>query len=355
MKRYYFEKEAQVTQLQNAVAHQRLSQSRTSLDDGEYVNRLTRLDGLIAQLAFQIRKDWRVIPSWLHSSVNKDAMSTGKQEMTAVGRAFISHWICKEAFEKYFHPALSFESSRELKSIQLNLRRYAPALQIGEEEDALTSKITNWRLATMDGLHPAFISPEAGARRQQLVQTLNQELVKSLHDHMSDPPPAGVEGGVSMVIDLVVATLGHLPAESRDVSIEYYMPGTLIHPDFMKAEQGIPPLSNPIASFDLMEGEVASHNGDGDDEERADGSREETEQTKEQTSSKRGFLGGLVKGKKSGNRPPFQQEGATQSSTSLQPPSSSGGPQIDRVRLCILPGVQIRGKTMLAKAPVYAM
>ena len=85
MKRYYFDKESQVTQLQNAVAHQRLSQSRTSLDDGEYVSRMTRLDGLIAQLAFGFRKEWKTIPSWMQASVNKEAVITGKQEMTAVG------------------------------------------------------------------------------------------------------------------------------------------------------------------------------------------------------------------------------------------------------------------------------
>ena len=33
VKKYYFEKESQVHQLQNTIAHQRLSASRTSLDD----------------------------------------------------------------------------------------------------------------------------------------------------------------------------------------------------------------------------------------------------------------------------------------------------------------------------------
>ncbi|KAI7343295.1 hypothetical protein KC336_g23065, partial [Hortaea werneckii] len=46
VKKYYFEKEDQVKQLQNSLAHQRLSQSRTSLDDSEYTTRFNRLDGL---------------------------------------------------------------------------------------------------------------------------------------------------------------------------------------------------------------------------------------------------------------------------------------------------------------------
>ena len=106
VKKYYFEKEDQVKQLQNSLAHQRLSQSRTSLDDSEYTTRFNRLDGLIAQLAFAIRKNWKTLPSWLANSVNKDAITTGKQEMTVAGRAFISKWIVREVFETYFHPDL---------------------------------------------------------------------------------------------------------------------------------------------------------------------------------------------------------------------------------------------------------
>ena len=101
VKKYYFEKEDQVKQLQNSLAHQRLSQSRTSLDDSEYTTRFNRLDGLIAQLAFSIRKNWKSIPSWLLSSVNKDAVATGKQEMTAAGRAFISCWLVEEVFDAH--------------------------------------------------------------------------------------------------------------------------------------------------------------------------------------------------------------------------------------------------------------
>ena len=80
-------------QLQNSLAHQRLSLSRTSLDDSEYTTRFNRLDGLVAQLAFSIRKSWRSIPSWLVNSVNKDAVMTGKQEMTAAGIALISNCL----------------------------------------------------------------------------------------------------------------------------------------------------------------------------------------------------------------------------------------------------------------------
>lgn len=110
MKRYFFEQQTQVHQLQNTLANQRLSLSRTSWDDSEYATRFGRLDGLIAQLSFSIRKDWKSIPAFLYPVVNKTAVEIGKQEMTAVGRAFISHWLVENIFEKYFHPDLNLVS-----------------------------------------------------------------------------------------------------------------------------------------------------------------------------------------------------------------------------------------------------
>ena len=81
MKRYYFDKEAQVQHLQNTVAHQRMAVSRTVLDDNEYANRFTRLDGAIKDLAFSVRKDWRSIPAWLHGLVTEDATAAGTKSV----------------------------------------------------------------------------------------------------------------------------------------------------------------------------------------------------------------------------------------------------------------------------------
>ena len=85
VKRYFFERDAQVQQLQNTVAHQRMATSRTVLDDDEYATRFNRLDGAIKDLSFNIRKDWRNIPPWLQPVVNEDAHNVGTKEMTAVG------------------------------------------------------------------------------------------------------------------------------------------------------------------------------------------------------------------------------------------------------------------------------
>ncbi|KAL9088640.1 MAG: hypothetical protein Q9159_002975 [Coniocarpon cinnabarinum] len=325
VKRYYFEKDAQVTTLQNALAHQKLSQSRTSLDDGEYMQRLTRLDGLISQLAFGFRKDWKSLPIWLQPHVNKDCITVGKQEMTAVGRAFISKWLCDEVFNRYFHPGLGPEVSRELKSIQNNIRSYGTALQTGEEEDALTAKIINWRLATMDGVQQQLNSAEATTRRQHLIELLDAQLVSSLTEYMTEMP-AGLEGGVHMIVELAVTLLMHLPFESRDVVIEYFSPGTTFDERVMRAETTpIAPLGAPM--MEPMDSDRISVHS-----ERSDGEGEDEPRGMERQEPRKGFFKDLVSSKKS--PPPKNVNAAAQSQNSLlQPPGSSGGPKDEKVRL----------------------
>ncbi|KAI9726422.1 MAG: hypothetical protein M1828_001244 [Chrysothrix sp. TS-e1954] len=361
VKKYYFEKDAQVTQLQNALAHQKLSQSRTSLDDGEYIARLTRLDGLIAQLAFGFRKDWREIPLWLQPWVNKEALSIGKQEMTAVGRAFISQWIVEEVFEKNFHPGLDPEVSASLQTIQKNLRYNAPALATDEEEAALTDKILTWRMTTMEGLQPILKSSEASTRRQTFVDLLNVQLISALHEHMNDPPPAGLEGGVNMIVELVVAMLSHLPEESRDVQMDYFPPGTLLSADLMKVEGGVPPLNDPMAELSESEGASLEINV-GDAAETSDSVAQETEAGAQQEQSRKGFLGSIIGSKKqspSHASTDTQRGGsATASQNELSQPagSSVGESTGGRVRFAVLPALQIRGKTgVLQKALVFRL
>ncbi|KAK3065501.1 hypothetical protein LTS18_006212 [Coniosporium uncinatum] len=246
VKKYYFEKESQVHALQNTLAHQRLSQSRTSLDDSGYTTRFERLDGLVAQLAFSIRKDWRRIPEWLQMGVNRDALATGKQEMTVVGRAVICKWIVDEVFDKYFHPDLDTSLSMSLRSIQRDIRRLAPPFQSAEEEENLSSKVIAWRLATLEGLQDQFRGPLPAEHRQKLVAQLNEKLIAHLKSLLQDPAPPDVDGGVFMIVELAVGIALHVPMESRDVVIEYYHPGTIIVDEKMKTETGIPPLKEPM-------------------------------------------------------------------------------------------------------------
>ena len=352
MKKYYFEKEDQVKQLQNSLAHQRLSQSRTSLDDSEYTTRFNRLDGLVAQLAFSIRKSWRSMPEWLDKSVNKDAVSIGKQEMTAAGRSFISKWVVDEVFNKYFHPDLEPSLSAQLKAIQLNVRRFAPPTQSVEEEEYLTSKVINWRLATLEGLQDALRSPQCPANRAQLTDMLKERLIAALSVHLQDPPPSDLEGGVHMIIELVVSIAIHLPVESRDVVIEYFMPGYSIMQEQMKLESGIPPLQMSIADDQAERASMKSAASDITD--LTDGSNAHGDQPKKR-SMLSALTGGGSKTKSSAHQGKHANAGG--SSSSLHRPESAQGLKEDqppRVRMAAGIGVQIRGRAVLVKAPVFS-
>ncbi|KAF2158684.1 hypothetical protein M409DRAFT_71529 [Zasmidium cellare ATCC 36951] len=348
VKKYYFEKEDQVKQLQNSLAHQRLSQSRTSLDDSEYTTRFNRLDGLIAQLAFSIRKSWKSIPQWLVNSVNRDAVATGKQEMTAAGRAFISCWLVEEVFDKFFHPDLEPSLSSQLKTIQRNIRKSAPISQTAEEEEYLISKVVNWRLATLEGLGEALRSPACPDNRQKLTDTLKDGLVSALALHLQDPPPSDLEGGVHMIIELVVSIAIHLPLESRDVVIEYFMPGYSIMPDQMKVESGIPQLITSVADDAADRVSLKSATSDVTD-------MTENSNT-DQPSKKRSMLSALT-GTGGKSKAQGKHAGAAGSSSSLGRPESSQGMKEDvppRVRMAAGIGVSVRGRSVLVKAPVFS-
>jgi hypothetical protein len=367
VKRYFFEQQTQVHQLQNTLANQRLSLSRTSWDDSEYATRFNRLDGLIAQLSFAIRKDWKSIPPWLHPVVNKTAVEIGKQEMTAVGRAFISHWLVENIFEKYFHPDLEPGFSTQLQMIQLNIRKFAPSCHSTEDEDSLAAKVINWRLATLEGLSDLLRAPQAELNRQRLTETLNEKLIASLQMFLNDPAPPDLTGGVPMIVELAVSIAQHLPLESREVHIEYFPPGHGILSEFMKMESGIPPLTSPIVEIDetdrLSLKSVASRLDDtasvGDQDMQGQQASQPLKEDK-----KRGIFGGFGTSKKPttasaslGKRETSLGQGGSQQSLTAPPGSSSGLKDElppPRVRLAVGVAVQIRGKSVLMKAPVYS-
>lgn len=180
VKRYYFEKDAQVQQLQNTVAHQRMAVSRTVLDDNEYVNRFARLDGAIKDLAFSIRRDWKSLPTWLAGHVNEDAHATGMKEMTAIGRATMSRWLVEEIFERHFHPALEPNLSMQLKSIEMNLRRQQTKAYTEEDRENAIARISNWRRTTFDGLTDSLQGKAAEENRAQLIDRLVEKFVACL-------------------------------------------------------------------------------------------------------------------------------------------------------------------------------
>jgi hypothetical protein len=353
----YFDKTAQVEQLQNTLANQRLSQSRTSLDDSEYMTRFQRLDGATTNLSFNIRKDWRTIPNWLAPYVNQDALKVGKQEMTAVGRAVITRFLVDEVFNKSFHPGLEGELSTNLKSIEQNIRRFSPALNNQEESDALTAKVVQWRLATLEGLKDVVNSPESEDYRKQFSRVATTNLTASLINFLQEPVPAGIEDSAHMIVELAVSIAANIPLESRDISIIYPMPGDPVQPLFMKIETGVPPLENP--GVDTSSEVDASSTGSGDKEEAIKESEKGDGKLRKEKTKGPGMLQGLMGGSSQGERAPKKQtsvssqnptEGSSEGKGKI---SSEDGPQ--KVRFAGFVGVEVRGRQMLGKAPVWTV
>lgn len=395
MKKYYFDKEAQVQQLQNTLAHQRLAQSRTSLDDNEYINRFSRLDGAINNLAFNIRREWRSIPPWLAPAVNKDATTNPTKEMTAVGRACIARWLVDELFNRVFHPALDPGLSTQLKIIEKNLRRFAAPTPSDEEKEALMAKIGNWRLSTLEGLNEVLASTSATENRNSLTTMLVEKMVAALTMNLKDPAPPGLEGGVSMIVELAVGIACNLPLESRDVFVEYVYPNSRIDENIMKIESGLPPLTNPgegiieeaASRSSIEKPDVETSNNDidslkdgaGDDVESSpmnsnpstqnaqqiqkekDGLHAQQQQQQQVQKKKGSMFGGFMGGKKAGSVPAgsgvlaqkemLAKEKEQQQQQAQQQQQQQ--PKEEKVRFCAFLAVEVRGRSVLMKAPVW--
>ncbi|KAI0603313.1 hypothetical protein F4775DRAFT_23617 [Biscogniauxia sp. FL1348] len=344
VKRLYFDGKtqieqlgSQVEQLQNAVANQRMSQSRTALDDNEYSTRFNRLNGAINNLAFNIRKDWRTLPEWIERFVSPEAIKTGKQEMTAVGRAVIVRWIVEEIFNKCFHPGLDVNLSCHLKEIERNIRRFSYTMTSQEEYDALTAKVLNWRMATLEGLQHMLNSPESSEYRNDFTKMATSNLTATLYQYLTDPPPAGVDGSASMIVELAVGIAANLPMESRDVALTYPLPGDPIQLDIMELEKsGLPPLPDPV--------------------EETEDSTKENDKAARREKTKSGMLTML-----GGTPNPGSRKGSTVSlltdtaTTAVPPPLPPPPKDPSRVRFAGFIGVEVRGRQVLVKAPVWAL
>ncbi|KAI4176591.1 MAG: hypothetical protein LQ343_000882 [Gyalolechia ehrenbergii] len=388
VKKYYFDKEAQVQQLQNTLAHQRLAQSRTSLDDNEYINRFSRLDGAINNLAFNIRREWRSVPPWLAPAVNKDATTNLTKEMTAVGRACIARWLVDELFNRFFHPALDPGLSTQLKLIEKNLRRFAAPTPSDEEKEALMAKIGNWRLSTLEGLNEVLSSASATENRNSLTTMLVEKMVAALTMNLKDPTPPGLEGGVSMIVELAVGIACNLPLESRDVFVEYVYPNSRIDENIMKIESSLPPLTNPGEG--ILE-EAASRSstekpdlensvndidslkeGGGEDAESSplnsnpnaqnaqsqqlqkEKEAQQTQQQQQQVQKKKGSMfGGFMGGKKAGSVPGGSGVAAQKEMLAREKEQQQQQPKEEKVRFCAFLAVEVRGRSVLLKAPVW--
>lgn len=384
MKRFYFDKEAQVQQLQNTVAHQRMAISRTVLDDNEYGNRFNRLDAAIKDLAFSIRKDWSGIPPWLQAFVNEDAPAVGTKEMTAVGRSVISRWLVDEIFDRHFHPSLELNLSVQLKNIERNLRRQQAPAYSDEDKDNQVARISNWRRTTLDGLNDVLQNKSAVDSRLQLVDTLVDKLVASLGMFLKDPLPSEVGHGARMIVENAMGIAEKIPLESREVCVDYFMPGAPITELLMKVESTLPPLTNPGSDMSELDRERRpSQGGDGpnddmevDKDTAKDGSSASTPNSATESTSlkqpnapssreakKRHGLGSLISKKTSTNSGSAgQQDSARPGSARDNKERGDSDKQESRpsprIRFSAFIAVEIKGKgpnNVLIKAPVYGL
>ncbi|KAK4230888.1 hypothetical protein QBC38DRAFT_468213 [Podospora fimiseda] len=357
VKRLYFDgkKEiehlsSQVEQLQNAIANQRMSQSRTSLDDNEYITRFNRLNGAINNLSFNIRKDWQTLPPWLVPYVSTEAIKTGKQEMTAVGRAVITRWLVDEIFNRCFHPGLDPELSRSLKMIEQNIRHFSYTLNSQEEYDALTSKVVSWRMATLEGLSEVLRSGESANNKMDFTRRATSNLTAWLFQHLTDPPPAGVDGSASMIVELAVGIAANLPIESRDVAVTYPLPESPIQPELMEIEKtGLPALEQRPS--DASEDGGAADDGGKDGGAGKDGGKE---QRGRGDKSRAGLLSVMSSG---GSTPGSRKGSVVDTAVAQQQAAQQQLPPKDasKVRFAGFVAVEVRGRQVLVKAPVWTL
>ncbi|KAK6331896.1 hypothetical protein TWF718_002434 [Orbilia javanica] len=401
VKNLYFERAAEIERLQNTMANQRMSQSRTTLDDNQYSSRFERLDGAIKNLAFEIRQSWKVIPGWLQPVVNPGAEVKGGREMTVVGRAAMSRWVVDEILDRYFHPGLEPIVSWNLKAIENGIRRNSPQPQSIEEDDNLSAKVCTWRMSTIDGVRPLIEGPHGKENIEKLKVSLEEKLMASLAMHLNEPLPPGLPGGVNTIIDISVGLLENLPLESRDVRVWYPLPGEKFDAVFMRGETGLQPLVTPVGGPDgdknatlMVDGKPIAQ------VEKAGGAAQQppppptkdeaglqpsnsvksAESGKKQSVLKgiRGKLAGAASGGSSSSAaaaaaaastqaaaaapPPPQGSQPNPSQTSLAEPVNNGkdagnavsqAPGLEKVRVAGFMAVEVRGKSILIKAPVW--
>jgi hypothetical protein len=366
VKRLYFEGKSQIEQLntqiehlQNAVANQRMSQSRTALDDNEYTTRFNRLNGAINNLSFNIRKDWVTLPSWLDRFVSAEALKTGKQEMTAVGRAIISRWVFEEIFSRCFHPGLEPNLSMQLKEIESNIRRFSYTMNSQEEFDALTSKVVGWRMATLEGLQRTLQGQDSAGHRADFTRRATSNLTAILYQHLAEPPPQGVEGSASMIVELAVGLASNLPMESRDVAIIYPLPMDPVQPDLMEVEKaGLPNLESRPS--DIGEGDGASDETASGKDAGSGGDKAAGKDSRRSDKSKPGMFTSILdvgvggrsrKGSKDSSLVP----GADAASSAATPSATASKEPVAKVRLAGFMAVEVRGRQVLVKAPVWTI
>lgn len=272
--------------------------------------------------------------------------------MTGVGRACITRFLVDEIFNKTFHPGLETELSHQLKNIEQNIRRFSPTLNNQEESDMLTAKVVQWRLATLEGLRDVLNTSDSEEYKKQFARMATTNLTASLINFLGEPAPAGIEDSAHMIVELAVSIACNLPLESRDISIVYPMPGDLLQPFIMKVESGIPPLETPGAE---TSSEVdGSSTGSGDKDETASKDSEKADaKAARKDKTKSGMLQAMMGGSSASAASKKAPAAGDTSSDGKSKASTDDGAQ--KVRFAGFVGVEVRGRQVLSKAPVWTV
>lgn len=286
-----------------------------------------------------------MVPAWLAQSVNGNALNIGKQEMTAVGRTVITKFLVDEIFSKSFHPALPLPSSLLLKEMELNIRRFSAVANNQEEADAITGKVVQWRLTSLESLREVLASPESEQNKAQFTHRVTQDLTDTLISYLQEGAE-GIQDSAHMIVELAVSIACNLPLESRELSITYPMPGDIVQPFLMKPEAGIPALETPGADTDDMD---APSSDEGQKEVEKPSNKLHKDKPKGMLQS---MMGGSSTGP-TGKRPSISSQGGEGPPEAKSKQSSEDGMQ--RVRFAGFLGVEVRGRQVLSKAPVWTL
>lgn len=271
-------------------------------------------------------------------------MSIGKQEMTAVGRACITKYIMEEIFEKTFHPGLDPSLSINLKQIERNIRRNSPPPNNPEEFEALTAKVVQWRLVTLEGLKDVLMSAKSEDNKVLFAQLATTKLAANLITFL-EPTPAGLEDSAHMIVELAVGIASNIPLESRDISVVYPMPGDMLQLHMMRIENPIAALENPGA--ECGDGDTASTiSGEKDD---SKDSEKSSDGKSRKDKSKSGMLSGLMGSSSAGSK----KQAAQDATAEAKKISMEEGTQT--VRFAGFVSIEVKGRTVLAKAPVWTV
>ncbi|KAI5287484.1 hypothetical protein KEM54_005961, partial [Ascosphaera aggregata] len=242
LKGLYKGERTRVYNLQNAIASQQMTKTHTILDDTQYMQLFQQLDGAITTLAFNVRKDWAVVPKWLKDYVHEDAAAVGTKEMTAVGRALLSRVVHDEIFEQHFHPGIYENLSKALKKIELNLRCLHINSAITEESrERGAALVAAWRTATMEGLS-GLIQRDNEEGKAKLTMILTKDWLSRLREFFKSPAPACLESGLQSIIEIALNLLEFKAFETRDIQTVYFLPNQVIDTRLMTKDTSLPTL-----------------------------------------------------------------------------------------------------------------